>query len=195
MIEADEHLSFNQLIDMADNRLTDADHAEVATHLANCATCAAEFVLAERLIAALTIGVIEHPSQQAVAHVQALFRTRQPAQRPLVGTLLFDSRIAQPVIGFRSTAAAERQLLFLAEDTTIDLRVASSANQWAISGQILGPVLRGIVTLADTSVIAQVALSELAEFILPPVETGIYTLTVVLDEREITIPELIIGGA
>lgn len=193
MLEADEHLSFNQLIDLADNRLA-ADHDEVAEHLAACPTCATEFVLSQRLITALAVGVIEPPSPQAVARVQALFRARRPAGHALVGTLLFDSRTARPAGGFRSASMVDQQLLFLAEDTTVDLRVEAADKQWLVSGQVLGPVTHGIVILADTTVVAQAVLTELAEFILPPVAAGVYNLTVLLDERAIMIPGLSIGG-
>ena len=111
----------------------------------------------------------------------------------LIAALGFDSSTAPAVAqGVRATGAATRQLLFSAEGHGIDLRIAASGDQWALSGQVLGPDSYGSAVLADAQgrPAGEALLDELGEFRLPAIAAGRYTLTFRLRSSEIVLPPI-----
>lgn len=127
----------------------------------------------------------------------------QALLRQLAGLLTFDSWAASPVaLGMRSLRSPTRHLLFSAEGRDIDLRIAPSAQAFALAGQILGPDETGRVHLqrldeagvpAADAAARTSTLDDLGEFHLEGLAPGRYRLTLQLGGDEITLPPLDVG--
>lgn len=197
-----DHLAFATLADLADGH-TDCDHATEA-HLATCPRCAADLVWLQQVGALLRAEPLVAPPPQAASQARRLFRqvqaVTQPQTRPLLGLLRFDSRRAASLATVRSAQLApERQLIYQTGVYTLDLRVSTEPDGWILAGQILGAevaetptgraILRGPEGQATSS------LSSLAEFRLPPVAPGGYTLAIARGDDTLIVPELYLGDA
>ncbi|KAB8140106.1 hypothetical protein F8S13_24990 [Chloroflexia bacterium SDU3-3] len=135
---------------------------------------------------------------EVVARAARLLRPLAPPRAPSLrervsAALRFDSRL-QPAFGVRSGFASTRQLLFNAGMHDIDLRIAPSGGSWTISGQVLGPEGPGSVALELAGTRWEAKLNDLAEFELPPIAAGTYTLSLELEDAEIVIDRLHIEG-
>jgi hypothetical protein len=141
-------------------------------------------------------------SQDAPAHVinRAIraFRAERlssasPAsslRRRVVATLRFDSAQQPFAFGQRAGQTSERELLYDAGDTTLEVRVDHSEAGWSVGGQVLGPYTGGEVEIEGATDSASTGLNELCEFTLPPVEEGVYLLILRLDDIEVEVPGL-----
>jgi hypothetical protein len=141
----------------------------------------------------------EHVILRAIAAWQP---RRQTTAAPsllqrILAVLTFDSGAASPLaFGARSAGGAARQMLFSAEAHDVDLRIApareTAADQWLLSGQLLGPDGLALVALTDAHgrLIGESALDEFGGFRLPAVAAGRYTVTLRLDGAEIELPPI-----
>lgn len=137
----------------------------------------------------------EHVIQRALR----LYSRRQSAPRQgvlerLVAALTFDSGAGSPLaMGVRAGAAQARQMLFSAEGRDIDLRIApalGASASFAVSGQVLGPDLSGVISLQGAGGHWSTELNELAEFSFDAVPPGHYMLTLQLEGAIVVLPEL-----
>ena len=137
--------AFEQVIDYLDGKLTSAEAGRVAAHLASdCAACAETRTWYERVreIAASDDSVA--PPVWVFRRAARIFDT---ARRPrlierlgeAVARLVFDSFARPQLAGIRSTETANRQLLYRAEDYSIDLQVAPADEA---RGELIGQILR-----------------------------------------------------
>ena len=132
----------------------------------------------------------------------ALKGVAQAAIRLVTAVLSFDSWASPPAaMGMRALASDTRHLLFSAMGRDIDLRISPAADQFALTGQILGPDESGLVELATQTgdgiglADARVAaLDALGEFRLDGVRGGTYRLTLRLGGDEIVLPPIEVGG-
>lgn len=149
--------------------------------------------------------------QRALALFPAPLRGALPALQQTAGSLLrqlaallsFDSWATSSLaLGMRSLRSPTRHLLFSAEGRDIDLRIAPTAQAFALAGQILGPDEAGRVHLqrldeggnAAAGAAAQTGtLDALGEFHLEGLVAGRYRLTLQLGGDEITLPPLDVG--
>jgi hypothetical protein len=141
----------------------------------------------------------EHVIQRAIAVWQP---RRQAAAAPgllqrVLAVLTFDSGAASPLaFGMRSAGGTTRQMLFSADGHDVDLRVSPAgglqADQWCLSGQVLGPDAQGAVGLTDAAgqSAGETQLDELGEFRLPAIAAGQYTVTLRLGHGEIVLPSV-----
>lgn len=196
-----EHLPFGLLADLAEGQVEPT--AEEREHLAACERCAADLAWLERMIAVSRGAAGEEPPGHVVERVKALFRERRrqaaPAPRLVYALLRFDSAHSAPAFGLRAGADHKRQLLLSAEGYDIDLRIAPAEGRWSIMGQLLpmtatARAAAGSAELLGAGGSVRAGLSELSEFILPPVRAGRYNLTISLDGSVILIPGLELGG-
>jgi hypothetical protein len=140
----------------------------------------------------------EDAPAHAIAAAKGIFqRSRQaasPAHRQLSAMLRFDSRHAPAPAGMRAAGQPDRQMLFAAAEFLLELRIASRGPLWVISGQLLGAEQGEQVELRGPAWMSQTPLNDVSEFMLPPVPSGSYTLTVQLPELDITIAGLELGA-
>ncbi len=197
MSSGSDHISFAQVVDLVEGRLSVADQAQAQAHMAACARCAAEVTRLARVVELMRTDTGDDAPAAAVAQAVGLFRARrspEPASRQrLPAVLRFDSWHTFQPLGLRGGAVPERQLLFNAEAFDVDVRIARSGEVWTVAGQVLGPEQAGVVALHGTSGMLQGVLTELSEFNLSPVPPGTYTLIVQLLSVEIEISGLEVG--
>jgi hypothetical protein len=141
-------------------------------------------------------------SRDAPAHVinraMRAFRTERlgsaspvsSLRRRLVATLRFDSAQRTVALGQRAGQTSERELLYDAGESTLEVRVDHSQAGWNVGGQVLGPYTGGEVEIEGATDGASTSLNELCEFTLPPVEDGVYLLILRLDDLEVEVPGL-----
>ena len=197
MSSGTSHVSFTQVVDLVEGRLSPAAQAQAQAHTAGCARCAAQFTWLSRVIALMRTDTADDAPSQVVARTVDLFRKRRAldpvgVRQRRLAALRFDSWRTAP-LGVRGGARPERQLLFNVEGFDVDVRISRLGEVWAVAGQVLGPDQSGQVTLHGASSTLQDELNELSEFKLSPVSPGTYTLIVQLLSVEIEISGLEVG--
>jgi anti-sigma factor RsiW len=197
VISGSDHISFAQIADLVEGRLSGMAQAQAQAHAASCPRCAAEIAWLTRVVELMRADTGDDAPQQVIDRAVGVFRARRapaPAvHQRLSAVLIFDSlRPTQP-LGLRGGAPTEQQLLFNAEAFDIDIRITGSGELWAIAGQVLGPEQTGVVALHGAHGMLESALTELSEFKLAPLAPGTYTMIVQLLSVEIEISGLKVG--
>ncbi|HSE97280.1 MAG TPA: hypothetical protein VLD57_03350, partial [Blastocatellia bacterium] len=194
---------FERLIDYLDGRLAEDKAGLVASHLsAGCPNCEAGRQWYERVrqIAA-SDDTTEPPAwvlKRAIRLFEGRLRGESPASR-LVGaiaSLVFDS-FARPVLaGVRSTETANRQLLYHADDYSIDLQVAASDKPHA---DLIGQLLRkddlrfesvsglSLHLIREGKTLRSTVTNNNGEFVLDRIESGEYDLIIETPDQSITV--------
>ena len=198
--------SFEHLMNYLDDQLNAGEAARLTAHLsAGCRPCAETRDWYERVrMIAASDESIEPPSWVFKRAVK-IFETQKtrPGLIERVGqrvaSLVFDS-LAQPAIaGVRSTETTNRQLLYRADDYSIDLQVAPADHLRAdLVGQVLkeGEVafesvsgLRLEIARRGEPVFSTVT-DDMGEFKVSGIDYGVYDLRIELGNGSITIPGL-----
>lgn len=132
-----------------------------------------------------------------------LLDTAAALGRLVRAVLSFDSWAAPALAGgMRSLRSPTRHLLYSAEGRDIDVRISpqagSSAGQFSLSGQILGPDETGRIELSvlDDGLSAPPhagALDDLGEFRIDGVPAGLYRLTLHVGDAPIVVQPLEVG--
>ena len=195
------HVSFERLTDLVEGRLTGDEQAGLQNHLATCPRCAANLVWLKRVVALMRSDESEDAPPALIARALRLFRSRleQAAhvsnhrRRRLLASLRFDSARPSLALGLRAGQAETRQQLYSAGEQDLDLRLNQAGQDWAISGQVLGPAAGGLAELRGQAIRVQAPLNDLSEFALPPVPAGRYALILHLAEVEIEVTDLEVG--
>jgi anti-sigma factor RsiW len=189
------HLSIAELTDLIEGRLTPAAQGAARAHIEGCARCARDLGWLERVISLMRDDDREEPPARVAAAITRAFEARKlpPQMAPirLVAALSFDSAFAAPAA--RRGASHERQLVFLAADVALDLRLIPAGANWKVAGQVVGGATGGQVELRGASANANATLSQLGEFALPAIPAGTYALTLHLGALEIEVTTLEIG--
>ena len=113
----------------------------------------------------------------------------------VVAALVFDSSRRPALAGVRKAGAETRQLLYRAEDYSIDVQVAApNGGRAQLSGQILreGELFESVAglqldLLKENGTILSTVTNDRGEFTIPHIEFGNYDLRVVADHASITI--------
>ncbi len=197
---------FEQLVDYLDNRLTEAESAPVAAHLAtDCQTCSETRDWYERMRAITASDESIEPPTWVLKRAVRIFETQHNRPRLVerigqaVASLVFDSLARPAVAGVRSTETTNRQLLYRAGDYSIDLQVAPSDQSRA---DLIGQVLREDETTFESvsglrleiarggQKIYSTVTDAMGEFKVSGMDCDTYDLRVELPEGSITVPQL-----
>lgn len=132
------------------------------------------------------------------AVADSLAALAQGVARRISAALTFDSWSTPALAsGMRSAQTSTRHLLYSAQGRDIDLRIAPSADNFSLAGQILGPDEVGTVELShqqDGSREAFVtALDALGEFRIDGIRRGTYVMTLRMGGDEIVLPPVEVG--
>jgi anti-sigma factor RsiW len=191
-----QHLPFEKIADMAENRLAKAERAAAEAHVSGCSRCSEQLARVERTINLMRTDEATDAPRGVLASVMNMFRSRAVESEPslvrrVLAALNFDSTTLAPVYGVRSGQATARQMLYSAGENDVDVRVQPAGESWVVSGQVLGECDGGSVELEDGAALVVAAeLNELCEFTLPAVPSGSYKLRLRLNDVEVEIPEL-----
>ncbi len=200
---------FEQLLDYLDGRLSAEAAEKVGVHLAaGCAQCDGDLAWYQQAKFDAQQDESIEPPPWILKRVIRLFEARRArtsvagrATR-LVAALLFDSLQRPAAAGARASGVEGRQLLYQAEDYSIDLQVASLDQTRAeLTGQILreGELTFESVSglqldlIRDGGTILSTVTNDRGEFRVSAVDAGSYDLRVDASDASITIVGLPIG--
>jgi len=193
---------FEQLLDYFDGRLDRDAAASVATHLAlGCGQCDGDRAWYQQLkVVAASDDSIEPPPwvlKRAVRLFNAPRVWMNVGARAgrVVASLIFDSLREPTLAGVRSSGVEGRQLLYRADDYSIDVQVAASLSRAELTGQVLreGELMFESVAglqlelMRNGGTIYSAVTNYRGEFTIPAVDFGSYDLRVDLNEASITI--------
>jgi hypothetical protein len=122
-----------------------------------------------------------------------------PQRRTWLPSLVFDSRQSLAMAGARGAGSASYQVVYRAENFDVELWQDPLENgQWYVIGQVLSPqgdaeIVPQSVRLVPNEGDPLTLQPADAEFHLPLVPAGIYTMTVSLTDGDIQINDLHIG--
>lgn len=200
-----KHLSVDQLFAIAFDQA--AGDAETATHLAICASCAAELARLRTLAAELTLARRSQPTAEAMQRYAALFAQIQKRPTPLVSlwqtvraALTWDGRMQLGAQGIRSAAPAPYRLLYQCAAAEVELLVepmsapglSQPGGRRRLEGEIVGTgqaaATPALVQLVDAEGVAAAETEADADgrFHFADVIPGSYRLLITLPE-ELTI--------
>jgi hypothetical protein len=196
-----QHIPFAELADLAEEKISEQERTAPMAHIAACQKCAGEFDRLKQLITAMRTDASQDAPRDVIAYAVNIFQAHTRLNEPsllrrIVAALTFDSAKAEPAFGLRSGPATARQLLFAAEDNDLDLRIQSQAEEWVVSGQLLGSTCAGgHVELHGESASVLAELNDLCEFKLAAVPPGNYRLRLRLEDVELEVQQLELGRA
>lgn len=198
MVGRSTRIGFQCLTDLAEGRLDAREAESVEPAAAGCERDTADLAWLRRTIALMRMDDLEDAPPELIARAHRLFApTARPAPpgpiERFVAALRLDALDTAPALGVRSAHAPLRQLLYGAGAYDLDIRVSAVGDGWKVAGQVLGPELRGEVTLRGDAGNTCAELSELGEFVLPPVPAGGYRLVLRGDGVEIEVLDLPVG--
>lgn len=194
------HISYQRLVDWSDGRLTPDEQTTLAEHLATCTRCRSEAARIERILRVMRSDDSRDAPPALIAQAVAAFRRRVVEPNPtlierLAAVLRFESTPLAPAMGLRSESAAERQLLFTANEFDIDLRLSEENGGWRVRGQLLGAdVGAGIAQLVGSDRTFQAEIDASSSFALSPAPAGRYSLILTWPLLVITIDEVVLGS-
>ena len=197
---------FEQLLDYLDGRLADQSAQSVAVHLdEGCKPCAANRQWFERVRAIAASDDSLEPPLWVLQRALRLFDNQMARPRTLdrlgrlVATLIFDSLTPSTVAGVRLAQSSNRQLVYRADDYSIDLQIAAANPAAAdLMGQVLRQGEAGFQSVARLSlelirekkIIGATSTNAVGEFTFNGIECGNYELQVKAHEASIVIPQL-----
>lgn len=196
---------FEQLIDYVDGSLDQAAVESIASHLAgDCGRCESDRSWYQQVkLVAADDDSIEPPPwvlKRALRLINSPVRASIGARvGRIVASLLFDSLKRPALEGVRSAGAEGRQLLYRAEDYSIDVQIAASDQMRAeMTGQILreGELMFESVAgiqlslMRNGGTILSTVTNDRGEFTIGSIEFGSYDLRVDANEASITIVSL-----
>ena len=196
---------FEKLIDYLDSQIASAEAETVKAHLESCHQCTAVAQWYEKVRAiADSDEMIEPPSWVARRAIR-LFENRrsQPGLKEklgrLVASLIFDSQAQTAIAGVRSTETLNRQLLYEADNYSIDVQISLSEEPRA---GLVGQILRKddlqfesvsripLDLIREGQTIRSTLTSETGEFSISEIDFGEYDLRIDLLDVSITVAGL-----
>jgi hypothetical protein len=186
------HISLDVLADIAEDRVTPAALKAAMAHISSCSACDDTLRGLGQLIRTMKSDRMEDAPRDVLISAINIFAPRtQSSLRRIIAVLTFDSRSTSPAFGVRSLHTASRQLLYSAEGSDVDLRIAIQNEECILAGQVIREdCVGGIVQISGAAGSMEAILNELCEFTLPPMPIGNYSLRVRMLDIEIEIPEL-----
>jgi hypothetical protein len=192
-----DHLSFEQLADLAEGRASSGGRGLASAHLAGCDACSRQLASLERVLRAMAADPREDPLPGSVDAVRLAIRRRASEPRPslvrrVLAALTFESSGLAPAYGLRSAQSGARDLLYNAGEVDVQVSVTPADGAWTIRGQVLGPCDGGEAVLSGEAGTMSAPLTGLCEFELAAARPGAYEIALRLGDTEITIPGILL---
>lgn len=192
-----QRITFEQLVDLAENRLAADEAADLRARIAADPAARAELQTITELIDLMrsddSVAAPDHVINRALRLARRPSEPQAPALLERLVAVLRNDSWRQAAAGLRSQQAWPRALLFSAGDYELDLQIVAHGELWQLRGQLLGPEATATVLLQGENGSSSAELNDLGEFVLPPVPTGRYRLLLVQDARKIVVPNLELG--
>jgi anti-sigma factor RsiW len=190
------HLTFAKLADLAEGRLSSNEQEVSSAHLSTCSRCTAKLNNLKTVVGLMRTDRAEDAPDELVSRAINLFRSHAVASKEpslvkrIVAALSFDSLQMSPAFGVRSGQASARQLLFVAGEYDLDLRITQSGETWNVSGQVFGEECVGGKIELEGETAIQADLNNQCEFTMAAIPAGSYQLRLRLPNLEVEIPQL-----
>lgn len=197
---------FEALADYVEQRLASAEAKAIAAHLElGCARCSADVSWYQTVRAIAEADDLIEPPPWVLKRALRIFETRtsdagvlaQVARAgKLIAQLVFDSMQRPAIVGARSGAAEARQLLYRADEFSIDLQFAFlPQDRVEMTGQLLregdlrfeSVALQPLQLMRAGRTVFATLTNERGEFVIGQIEPGSYSLNIDVDELSITI--------
>jgi hypothetical protein len=200
--------NFERLIDFVDRRLDEREAARVAAHLASgCGVCGETTGWYGRVRHTVESDDSTAPPSWVFKRAVRIFdKQRSPRLAERIGhaiaSLVFDSFARPALVGVRSTETVNRQLLYRADDYSIDLQIAGLERSTVdMMGQILKETGEGFESVCGLklelarkdNVMVSAVTNDIGEFKLSGIAQGVYDLRVALSEGSIIVPNIPVG--
>lgn len=193
-----KHLTFEVIADLVEGRLVSDANGKANDHLMNCTDCTKQVNELRNTISLMRTDKMEDAPKNVLQNAINIMPRNVVFDKPslfqkIVAAVSFDSSTFSPAYGVRSSGAAtSRQLIFNAGSFDVDIRISKQADEWVITGQILGDYTNGKVELKNEYITVEASLNDLCEFKLPPVKEGNYIMRLLLSDAEIEFPEIVV---
>ena len=195
------HIPFHRLVDYAESRLLPNEKISLEIHLEACSRCHGHALELRHLIELMRADTGQNAPVAVIQRANQIFRLRAIApvaasgrQPRILAVLQFDSLGMAPSFGMRSGKPGSRQILYQAGENEIDLRIEPSDQAWILSGQVFGEAVANDKAILQGEMLTTwTALNPWKEFVLPPVQNGMYTLLLQLTHLDVEIENLRLG--
>jgi hypothetical protein len=200
---------FEALADYVEDRISSAEATTIATHLEmGCTRCSADVSWYQTVRSIAGTDDLMEPPPWVLKRALRIFETRtseagvlaQVARAgKLIAQLVFDSMQRPAIVGARSSATEARQLLYRADQYSIDLQFAFiRADRVQLTGQLLregdfrfeSVALQPLQLMREGRTVFTTMTNERGEFVFGELELGSYSLNIDVDELSITISAL-----
>jgi len=193
---------FEKLTDYIDSRDDSIARDSFAPHIASCSACQADVTWYATISSICASDDTIVPPNWVLNRALKLFEAASAraglAERVgrVVARLLFDSGVQPTLAGARSSGIDARQMLFQAEDFSIDLQVEHGEPAHAgLTGQILregegmfeSVAERRLTLLSNGRNVVSTTTNSRGEFTIQTVECGSYDLEIDISDLSITI--------
>ena len=188
-----KHLEIETLIRKFEGQLAERDVCEIDGHLADCSECAAEAGNLADFFAYAEQHVTDWVPQAVTASLLNIYERKPvtvPAKQSIcsrIASLIFDDW--QVALNERYSGLDTRQLLYIAGDYEIDLRLELIGEACRLAGQIFPEGAGAVAEISSPSHTATAATNELGEFAFDPVPQGIYDLRISINSEVLSIPD------
>ena len=198
---------FERLIDHLDGQLEAAAADAVAAHLASgCEQCASDRTWYESVRRVTAADDSTEPPPWVLKRAIKVFDGPQrhpglPARLgAIIASLVYDSLAGPMLAGARTTEWVDHQLLYRADDFSIDLSLEPWGQQMKLRGQILREGESLFESTAGISLeliregerVHSTCTNEVGEFTIPAIEMGQYDVRIEASEVTITVAGLAI---
>ncbi|MGH2533072.1 MAG: hypothetical protein ACRDJW_12305 [Thermomicrobiales bacterium] len=198
----------DELIAYATGSAPEARRAEIASHVQECAACAATVATFRGVRETIRWDAVEAPSATTIVRLKRLMPPAAPAgtaeptlgdaMRQVVARLVFDGRPPTAAVGLRG-ATAGYALVYAANDIDVDLQMEPpppGGAQWLITGQVSLPAdevaVAIVLSAAALSVETTVSVDNTGMFSMAA-SAGDYDLRVRTSGEEIILPGVEVG--
>jgi anti-sigma factor RsiW len=194
-----EQISFEQLLDWVDGRLSPEEVAALARALAEGRAPAADARWLQAFQEARSKVVLGSPGADLHAALVAQFRPSplRQALRRAAALLSFDSALQPAMAGMRSGSARARQLIFDCDlvEIALNMRPSRQSDQLDLNGQLfprqLPDVAGVVVRLSRAGDLVDVVLTnEVGEFQFAALPPGDYALSLAGEDSQVAIDQL-----
>src|SRR5262245_25221484 len=198
--------SFERLVGFLDDASGGPATGEIADHLSRCDNCAGERHWYEGVRSLAVTDDSIAPPGWVFKRATKAFRDWTPSAGTLsslvqnagrvIAQLLFDSGVQPALAGARSSAVEYRQMLYQADDFSIDLQIEPREQARAgLAGQILregdyefeSVAGRSLTLVRDGAEVATTRTNARGEFAITSLDSGSYDLAIDTGELNITI--------
>lgn len=190
-----KHFPTEELLNLIENKLESVHQAVIESHLAECQKCGKQLAQLTDITGLMKKDRSYEAPQDSIKWAKNIFLTRTPKIRSSVVKKIFgilQMNLSQTqAFAERSSALPVRQMLYRADENTLDIRVIKGDKNNTIAGQILGDDFSGCETqLRQKGKSVMATINDMNEFRFSRVESGKYKMVIRKEKIELILDDL-----